>query len=474
MLIEVSRFERLPATIGLPATEEQCYVLDSRCEFLYCAPGRSCDDMLRPEAFNYSQAYSNASSSEDGDEGPAAATNGTSNALASKSQNVTSEPPRKKRTRGPNKPKMTSEAASILSNNEKVAQELAKLPWLSEGLVDLCKRYPDDIYEVVYINDALSIRCHDCIHRLYKVHFANRDVSNIEFHAKATGHTQRVENRLKEAGRQPIITTEVEQRKIALENAKKIVLRRGGPAAFPGAHQPPSASAYFPPQKPKKSARAVAAPANDNSPQAYPPDGSLQSATPEGARTQEYESPGADSPNYATFSATQVTNEHFTAGPSHDETADPISRIRNLESRIRGLEQECIDQTRTIDTLHIKLRSQQQVENTHQAVIRDLVHRVQSLEENYRFKDDDITELKSTNAQLQAKVESLEHTNDQKRNEFEQLTVQVQQLQNNITNYIPSSSTNGLNSSPLASTTMLPQVESSEALRRPRGRPRNT
>lgn len=125
MLIEVSRFERLPATIGLPATEEQCYVLDPRCEFLYCSPGRLCDDVLRPEAFNYSQAHSNASSSEDAGEGPFATLNGTSNALASRSPNRNTEPPRKKRTRGPNKPKMDSEAASILSNNEKVTQEVS-------------------------------------------------------------------------------------------------------------------------------------------------------------------------------------------------------------------------------------------------------------------------------------------------------------------------------------------------------------
>jgi hypothetical protein len=126
MLVEVSRFERLPATIGLPATEEQCYVLDARCEYLYCAPGRLCDDVLRPEAFSYDQADSDGSSSEDGDEEPAAATNvdTTSNTLTSKSPNVPSEPPRKKRHRGPNKPKMDFEAASLLSNSAKVAQEV--------------------------------------------------------------------------------------------------------------------------------------------------------------------------------------------------------------------------------------------------------------------------------------------------------------------------------------------------------------
>ncbi|PQE29039.1 pigment biosynthesis Ayg1 protein [Rutstroemia sp. NJR-2017a BBW] len=415
MLIEVSRFERLPATIGLPATEEQCYVLDPRCEHLYCAPGRLCDDVLRPEAFNYGQADSNSSSSEDGDEGSSAAmnTDATSNALVSASSDMTAEPPRKKRTRGPNKPKIDFEAASILSNSAKVAQELEKLPWLSEGLVELCKKYPDDIYEVVYINDALLIRCHDCTHRLYKVHFSNRDVSNIEYHAKATLHSQRVEDRLREAGRQAIITPEVQQRRLALENAKKVVRRKGGPAAFPGAHQPASASLYFPPQKkPTK----VVPPPSTISVRGYQPEDSVHSVASEAA-------PG-DEVNYGTFSATRPMHEAPTAGPSHDDTVTPVTRIRNLESRIMGLEQECVDQARTIDTLHIKLRNQQQVENTHQAVIRDMVQRVQSLEEKYRFKDDDITELKSNNADLQAKVQLLEQAIQQKGSEFETLSAQ--------------------------------------------------
>jgi uncharacterized coiled-coil protein SlyX len=258
----------------------------------------------------------------------------------------------------------------------------------------------------------------------------------------------------------------VQQRRIALENANRVVRKKGGPAAFPGAHQPASAATYFPPRKTPKPARVVAGPINGSSIRGYPPEESGQSMASE--------VPPGDGVNYGTFSATRPMDASPVAGPSHDDAATPITRIRNLESRIVGLEQECVDQARTIDTLHIKLRNQQQVENTHQAVIRDMVHRVQSLEERYRFKDDDITELKSSNADLQAKVEVLEQTLQVRGSEFEQLSAQVQQLQSNMANYIPSSSMNDANSSPLASTTMPPQAESPEALRRPRGRPRNT
>ncbi|KAF5876265.1 putative swi-snf complex subunit protein [Botrytis fragariae] len=259
------------------------------------------------------------------------------------------------------------------SDAENIAQEVANLPWLTRGLQELREKYPDDQYELVYENDLLQIRCHDCKGRLYKVHYQNCDVSNMEWHAKSTVHANRVEERLAEAGVETRLTDGVKYRREALEAAKRTAPQRfRKPQPRPVVSRPSVTQMHSAPQHPGSTwnvplNQEISQQPRTNSP--YQP-----SSTPDQIRLTnhqifELDSPSATSPTHRLIF--QESNQHES----------PYPRIKQLESRVKGLELENNAHERTISVLQDKLRTQQQVNNTHQSVIKDLILRIQALEQ---------------------------------------------------------------------------------------------
>ncbi|KAF7927948.1 hypothetical protein BELL_0066g00230 [Botrytis elliptica] len=259
------------------------------------------------------------------------------------------------------------------SNAEKIAQEVANLPWLTQGLQELRGKYPDDQYELVYENDLLQVRCHDCKGRLYKVHYQNCDVSNIEWHAKSTIHANRVEERLAEAGVEARLTDGVKYRREALEAAKRTAPQRfRKPQPRPVVPRPSVTQLHSAQQHPGSTWNVSLNQEISQQPRTkiqYQP-----SSTPGQVRLSNQQRLESDSP-----SATPPTPRLVFEDSNRYES--PYHRIKQLESRVEGLELENNAHERTISVLQDKLRTQQQVNNTHQSVIKDLILRVQVLEQ---------------------------------------------------------------------------------------------
>ncbi|KAF7899272.1 uncharacterized protein EAF01_008485 [Botrytis porri] len=410
-----------PSGRNLPATIEQSYVLISDYETESCRPGESCDDLLssgiseaNQVVFGASVATSNSiisrefvsmsevepnatrfffptntntlepstavqsnkrrrtSNNSDSSRGTERSNIGEEN--QANSQLLTAVPSSvNHRVESGSQSPETVASNETQSNAEKIAQEVANLPWLTRGLRELREKYPDDQYELVYENNLLQIRCHDCKGRLYKVHYQNCDVSNMEWHAKSTVHANRVEERLAEAGVEARLTDGVKYRREALEAAKRTApqrFRKPQPrsvASGPSVTQPHSA-----PQHPGSTWNV---PLNQEISQQPRANNQYQlSPTPDQVRLSNQQRFELDSP-----SATPPTPQLIFEESNQHEL--PYPRIKQLESRVEGLELENNAHERTISVLQNKLRTQQQVNNTHQSVIKDLILRVQALEQ---------------------------------------------------------------------------------------------
>ncbi|KAF7943022.1 hypothetical protein EAE96_010968 [Botrytis aclada] len=413
-----------PSGRNLPATIEQSYVLIPDYETESCRPGESCDDLLssgisgahqanqvvfdtsigtpnsiisrefvsmsevEPDASRFffptninTLGSSNAiqsnkrrrtSNNNDSSRGIDQPNSGEENQASSQLLNVVPSSASHMVEKGSQSPE-TIISNETQSNAEKITQEVANLPWLTQGLRELREKYPDDQYELVYENDLLQIRCHDCKGRLYKVHYQNCDVSNLEWHAKSTVHANRVEERLAEAGCEARLTDGVKYRREALEAAKRTAPQRfrkpqprpvvPGPSVtqLSSAQQHPGSMWSVPLNQ------EIFQPSQKNS--QYQP-----SSTPDQVQLSNQQRCELDSP-----SATSSTHRLIFEDSNQHESPHP--RIKKLELRVESLELENNAHERTIAVLQNKLRAQQQVNNTHQSVIKDLVLRVQALEQ---------------------------------------------------------------------------------------------
>lgn len=268
----------------------------------------------------------------------------------------------------------------------------------------MSERYPDDQYEIVYENELLQIRCHDCKGRLYKVHYQNCDVSNVEWHAKSTVHADRVERRITETGGQATLTDGVKKRREALKAAKKAAPHRfRRPQPRPVASTQPAVPKNSTPQNPGSTWNASLL--REMSQQLRPNGHYQQSPTPgqnPQSIRQEYE---LDSPSGTPPSPSLIVEEL-----THDGLPP---NMQQLESRLQGLEQENIAQERTISVLQNKLRTQQQVNNTHQSVIKDLILRVQALEKKGEQREPELTNLKRQIPLLKVRADQRDRDDDE-------------------------------------------------------------
>lgn len=420
MLVKVPQ-KTAPSGRNLPATIEQSYILDPACETESCKTGESCDDLLNSSIFRPNQlmydsslARPNSITSREyvsmSELEPIASrffiptntnilgsstevhsnkrrrtfgVNGGSSVMeqsnSEKQSQVNPQSLTMVSSAGRNQVGRGSQSSDVSgsnetqSNAERLAHEVANLPWLTQGLQELSERYPDDQYKLVYENDLLQIKCHDCKGRLYKVHYQNCDVSNMEWHAKSTVHADRVETRIAELGGEAKLTDEVKKRRQALESARKTA-----PGRFRKSYSRPAAP--FQPAAPRNSAPQHpgstwnASLLRDMSQQLRTNSHHQQSSMPEQNTPkirQDYE---LDSP-----SGTPPSPSHIAEDFNQNERSS--SKIQQLESRVQSLELENIAHERTISVLQNKLRTQQQVNNTHQSVIKDLILRVQALEQ---------------------------------------------------------------------------------------------
>ncbi|ATZ47120.1 hypothetical protein BCIN_02g04370 [Botrytis cinerea B05.10] len=405
-----------PSGRNLPATIEQSYVLIPDYQTESCRPGDSCDDLLssgisepNQVVFGTSLATQNSiisrefvSMSElepdasrfffptninilessttiqnnkrrrtpntnDSSRGIEQSNNGKENQASSELLTVVPSSVSHRVESGSQSPETAQ------SNAEKIAQEVVNLPWLTQGLQELREKYPDDQYELVYENELLQIRCHDCKGRLYKVHYQNCDVSNMEWHAKSTGHANRVEERLAESRGEARLTDGVKHRREALEAAKRTAPQRfrkpKSRSAVPRSSVTPLYSA---PQNPGSTWHV---PLNQEISQQSRTNSQYQpSSTPDQVRLSNQQRFELDSP-----SATPPTPRLIFEESNQHES--PYPGIKQLELRVEGLEIENSAHERTITVLQDKLRTQQQINSTHQSVIKDLILRVQALEQ---------------------------------------------------------------------------------------------
>ncbi|KAA8574668.1 hypothetical protein EYC84_003918 [Monilinia fructicola] len=425
LLEEVSQTDK-PSGRNLPATVEPSYILNSNCETESCKPGESCDDLLSTGIFGPNQVVFDSSLAAPSNIGREYVSMSELEPNASRffspaNTNIlgsSTEVPSNKRRRisgvngsssggldssnGGKENSVNLQSSSVASsalthqvesapqssevigsneansNAEKLAREVANLPWLTQGLQELSERYPDDQYELVYENDLLQIKCHDCTGRLYKIHYQNCDVSNMEWHAKSTLHADRVEKRIAERGGEVKLTDDVKKRREALEAAKKTTphrFRRVEPK--PVAPIQPAAPENPTPQHPWAAWNPSLL--REISQQLRPNDQYQQPSHPGRVLHNGQHESELDSPN---------------------------------ESRIHRLEQENIAQERTISMLENKLRTQQQVNNTHQSVIKDLILRVQALEKKDEQREPELTNLKCQIPVLQARADQRDREDD--------------------------------------------------------------
>ncbi|QSZ33662.1 hypothetical protein DSL72_005230 [Monilinia vaccinii-corymbosi] len=450
MLVEVSHTDKASAR-NLPATIEQSYILDSGSETESCRPGESCDDLLNAGMFasnqvvfdsslatsnnmareyvsmselepNASRFFSPTNTNILGSSTEVSSNkrrrisglNGSSSGVNSSNRgkenqvNLPSSTVLSSALKHQVEPASQSSEAMISnetqSNAEKLAREVANLPWLTQGLQELSEKYPDDEYELVYENDLLQIRCHDCKGRLYKIHYQNCDVSNMDWHAKSTVHADRVEKRISDAGGEAKLTDEVKKRREALEAAKKTAPRR------------------FRKSQPKPVVPIQPAVARNPAPQQawatwnpsllrqisqqLPPNGQYQnSPQPSRIPHNPHQNTELDSPSGTPPSPQLVVEEPIQKGRH-------LPNLHQLESRMQSLEQENVAQERTISVLQNKLRTQQQVNNTHQSVIKDLILRVQALEKKDEQREPELTNLKCQIPVLQARVDRRDREGD--------------------------------------------------------------
>ncbi|CAD6447029.1 26bff764-6e7e-4804-a9d2-98259c1cd7f7 [Sclerotinia trifoliorum] len=420
MLVKVPQ-KTAPSGRNLPATIEQSYILDPTGETESCRPGESCDDLLISSVFRPNQVMYDSSLPTPNsiinreyvsmsELGPNAsrfliptntnilgsstevhghkrrrnsAVNGGSSAMERSNnekesqfnqQSLTMVSPagRNQVERGPQSCEVNG-SDETQSNAERLAHEVANLPWLTQGLQGLSERYPDDRYELVYENDLLQIKCHDCKGRLYKVHYQNCDVSNMEWHAKSTVHADRVETRIAELGGEAKLTDEVKKRRQALESARKTAPQRfRKPYSRPVATFQPAAPRNSAPQHPGSIWNASLL--RERSHQLRTSSQHKQSSIPEQSTPNIRQDFELDSPSGTPPSPSLIVEDF-----SQNERSS--SKIQQLESRVQSLELENIAHERTISVLQNKLRTQQQVNNTHQSVIKDLILRVQALEQ---------------------------------------------------------------------------------------------
>ncbi|KAJ8070821.1 hypothetical protein OCU04_001182 [Sclerotinia nivalis] len=420
MLVKVPQ-KTAPSGRNLPATIEQSYVLDPTCETESCRPGESCDDLLisnvfRPNQVMYdsslatpnsiisreyvsmSELEPNASrfftptntnilgSSTEVQGNKRRRTSGTNGGRSAmeqsnseKESHVNSQPLTMVSPAGRNHVEPGPQSSEVSGSNEtqlnaeKLAHEVANLPWLTQGLQELSEKYPDDQYELVYENDLLQIKCHDCKGRMYKVHYQNCDVSNMEWHAKSTVHADWVEKRIAELGGEARLTDEVKKRREALEAARKTAPHRFRKSySRPVAPVQPAAPRNPAPQHPGSTWNALLL--REMSQQLRTNSQHQQTPMPDQNTTNARQYLELDSPS-GTPPSPSLIIEDF----SQNERSS--SKIQQLESRVQGLELENIAHERTISVLQNKLRTQQQVNNTHQSVIKDLILRVQALEQ---------------------------------------------------------------------------------------------
>ncbi|KAI9645506.1 SWI/SNF chromatin-remodeling complex subunit [Ciborinia camelliae] len=447
MLVKVSQSDT-PSARNLPATVEQSYILGPNCETESCNPGESCDDLLSSEIFRPNQVVFDSSLADNiareyvsmSELEPNASrffsptntnilgsstevqsnkrrrlsgTNGSSSILESsnmgKENQVSSQSPTivssaPSHHQGQSMSRNSELANETQANAAKLAQEVANLPWLTQGIQELSERYPDDQYELVYENELLQIRCHDCKGRLYKIHYQNCDVSNMEWHAKSTVHADRVERRIAEAGGEATLTDGVKKRRAALEAAKKTAPHRFRRSqARPVTSIQPAVPTNPAPQHPGATWNASLL--REMSQQLRSNGQYQQSPTPgqnPHNAPQEFE---LDSPS-GTPPSPRYTVEETT------QNGLPLPRMQQLESRVQSLEQENNAQERTISVLQNKLRTQQQVNNTHQSVIKDLILRVQALEKKDEQREPELSHLKSQIPVLQARADRRDRDDD--------------------------------------------------------------
>lgn len=238
----------------------------------------------------------------------------------------------------------------------------------------MSKKYPDDQYELVYENDLLQIKCHDCKGRLYKVHYQNCDVSNLEFHARSTVHADKVEKRIAEAGGKVKLTNDVKKRQEILESAKKTAPHRFRKSY--SRHMVP-----IHPAAPKGSA-----PQHPGSTWNTPPHQEMSQQLRTHSQYQHSSTSDQNSLNSQmdfqldSPTGSPPTPRQFIGG--FNENGHTSSKVQQLESRVEALELENNAHEQTIAVLQSKLRTQQQVIGTHQSVIKDLIQRVEALERN--------------------------------------------------------------------------------------------
>ncbi|TEY61604.1 hypothetical protein BOTCAL_0166g00090 [Botryotinia calthae] len=404
-----------PSGRNLPATIEQSYVLIPDYQTESCRPGESCDDLLSsgisvPNQVVFGTSFATPNSvisrefvSMSELEPDASRFFFPTNINILESSTAIQS---KKRRRAPNtndsssgieqsnSGKENQDSSQLLtvvpssvshlelgsqspetaqSNAEKIAQEVVNLPWLTQGLQELRGKYPDDQYELVYENELLQIRCHDCKGRLYKVHYQNCDVSNMEWHAKSTVHANRVEERVAEAGGEARLTDGVKHRREALEAAKRTAPQRFRKAQSRSAVSKSSVTQlHSAPQIPGSTWNV---PLNQENSQQRRTNSQYQpSSTPDQVRLSNQQRFELDSP-----SATPPTPRLIFEETNQHES--PYPGMKQLELRVEGLEIENSAHERTIAVLQNKLRTQQQINNTHQSVIKDLILRVQALEQ---------------------------------------------------------------------------------------------
>ncbi|RAL60389.1 hypothetical protein DID88_000165 [Monilinia fructigena] len=450
MLEEVSQTDK-PSGRNLPATVEPSYILNSNCETESCKQGESCDDLLSTGIFGPNQVVFDSSLATPSNIGreyvsmselePNAArffspantnilgssnevpsnkrrrisgVNGSSSGVDSsnsgkenqvnlQSSSVASSALTHQVESAPRSPEVIG-SNEANSNSEKLAQEVANLPWLTQGLQELSERYPDDQYEIVHENDLLQIRCHDCKGRLYKIHYQNCDVSNMEWHAKSTIHADRVEKRIAEGGGEVKLTDDVKKRREALEAAKKTAphrFRRVQPK--PVVPIQPAVPENLTPQHPWATWNPSLL--REISQQLRPNDQYQQSSHPGRVPHNAQQESELNSPSGTPPSPRLVVEEPTQKGRH-------IPTFPQLESRIQRLEQENIAQERTISVIQNKLRTQQQVNNTHQSVIKDLILRVQALEKKDEQREPELTNLKCQIPVLQARADQRDREDD--------------------------------------------------------------
>lgn len=336
---------------------------------------------------------------------------------------------------------------------------------MTSGLQELIEKYPDDLYELVYEDDLTQIKCHDCKGRLYKIHYQNCDVSNMEWHAKSTVHADRVERRIAGMGRQLTLTECVKKRHEALEAARRIA-----PERFRKAYQKPINSIQPPAQKP--------APRRHPTPWNAELRRETSEQFPMNDQYQQHPKPSEKS--YSAQQEYELKSPSGTPPPSRNIVVDstpngaPIPAIQQLQWRIGELEQDRKSSERIISTLKDKVHNQQQVNNTHQAVIRDLILRIQVLEKRDQEMQPEILNLNDQIPLLQEGAESQNTRDEEVAGRVSNLEIEMQ-LVNEQVSHLSSNFMSGHHAGNVDGDEAIIETPSNTGASktgRPRGRPR--